>query len=117
MNYNDEHNSVIEEEEEEQYDCDECCENVDADHYAGCCNDGDCPRGINDLCTHCGAWDDAAQVWRCSHCAEKAAANEPKCWYCNAGGCDLEEGVNHYHTRCHHPEPVEEIAPLIVATS
>jgi len=38
--------------------------------------------------------------------------DEAKCWYCNARGCDLVEGANHYHYSCHHP-PVE-VAPLPV---
>jgi len=63
-------------EEEDEYHCDDCCEKVGSDDYAGCCNDGDCPKSVEHLCTACGAWDDDAQVWRCKDCNDKKVEEE-----------------------------------------
>jgi hypothetical protein len=58
--------------------CEVCTSAVPDEKYVGCCNDGDCPKKIENMCDSCGTWDDKKEVWCCPSCA--AAPKDEVCF-------------------------------------
>ena len=53
--------------DEDAASCELCGNNCD-EKIIGCCNDGNCPRNIENMCQNCGTWYEKEEVWRCSDC-------------------------------------------------
>jgi hypothetical protein len=73
------------------------CGETNNEQMAGCCNDGDCPHNIENMCMACGTWDNEDEVWLCPDCDnwEGDPAMRNVCYNCHAaaprrcaGGCD-----------------------------
>ena len=72
-------------EDEEAIECALCEEFCRDEHFAGCCNDGVCPRKVERMCDSCAKWDEEDEVWRCGECAEAKAKERGEEYDCLAG--------------------------------
>ena len=48
--------------------CELCKDYFGDQRIVGCCNDGDCPKHIENMCNGCGHWDSEKSVWLCWEC-------------------------------------------------
>ena len=46
------------------------CKTTKEHRLIGCCNDGDCPKKIENMCDICSTWDEDNEVWLCKYCVE-----------------------------------------------
>ena len=68
--------------------CEICDKTVSDERCVGCCNDDDCPKKVENMCSDCGMWDKMEEVWRCPPCAAAHDVTDPvfgQCFMCEGG--------------------------------